>query len=116
MIKVNTKKIKRFFLGKNGQDGFIYKLFIYILLVGISFIFLYPLLKMLAKSIMGLEDLIDSTRNWVPSKPTFQNFKKAFEVLNFSKALKDSLIVTVVPTIAALLSSAVIGYGFACFE
>ena len=116
MVKVNKVKLKKFFLGKNGQDGFLYKLFIYILLIGISFIFLYPLLKMTAKSLMTLEDLVDSTKNWIPSKPTLKNYTTSIRVLNFSKAIKDSFFVALVPTAACLISSALIGYGFACFD
>ncbi len=113
---MNKNKVKRVLFGRRGNDGLIFKMFMYILLIGISFIYLYPLLRMLATSLMNLEDLIDSTKVWVPSTFQFSNFTKAMKTLNFWDSLFDSLKVSIYPTIIALVSSALIGYGFATYD
>ena len=110
------KTFKKFLLGERGESGFVGKFFMYLLLIGISFIFLYPILKMVSKSFMGLEDLMDPTVIWIPTKFVFNNYKKASEVLNFWKSLGDSLKVGILPTLCAVISSSLIGYGFAHFE
>lgn len=110
------KTFKKFMLGERGEAGFIGKFFIYLLLIGISFIFLYPILKMLSKSFMGLEDLMDPTVVWIPTKFVFKNYQKASEVLNFWKSFGDSLKVAILPTLCAVASSSIIGYGFAHFD
>ena len=110
------KTFKKFMLGGRGESGFIGKFFIYLLLIGISFIFLYPILKMVSKSFMGLEDLMDPTVVWIPTKFVGNNYRKAKEVLNFWESFKDSLKVGIWPTLCAVLSSSIIGYGFAHFE
>lgn len=117
-MKKKDKKIniKHFLFGKRGESGFLSKLFIYILLIGISFIFLYPILKMFVKSFMGLEDLMDPTVIWIPTSIAFKNYTKAFEILKYSERLKDSISVSLVPTICAVISSSIIGYGFARYE
>ena len=113
---VKKKSVKKFILGTRGESGFLGKFFTYALLIGISFIFLYPILKMLSKSFMGLEDLMDPTVIWLPRKFVFSNYKKANEVLNFWSSFKDSLKVGIFPTLCAVISSSLIGYGFAHFD
>ena len=114
--QVKRKSLKKFLLGHRGESGFVGKFFMYLLLIGISFIFLYPILKMLAISFMGLEDLMDPSVIWIPTKFVGSNYAKASEVLNFWKSLGDSLKVGIWPTLCAVISSSLIGYGFAHFD
>ena len=113
--QVRRRKLKILF-GSVDSSGFLSKLFLYIILIGISFIFLYPVLKMTVTSFMSLEDLIDPTVNWVPSVMMLENYTKAAQVLNFKNSLWDSILVSLVPTIFSVLSSALIGYGFSQYE
>lgn len=110
-----TAKLRHLLMGRRGNDGLLFKIVLYILLIGISFIFLYPLLSMFSMSLMTLEDLIDSTIAWIPRQVTFHNFVVAFETINFKEAFVASLKVSVYPTIATVVSSALIGYGLARF-
>ncbi|MFA7561026.1 MAG: carbohydrate ABC transporter permease [Candidatus Izemoplasmatales bacterium] len=109
-------KIKRILFGKNDKYGLIFKVIIYVLLIGISFIFLYPLLAMLAKSLMTVEDLINTSVAWIPRNYTFKNYTNAFQWMNFFNALFDSIQVSILPTIATIISSSLIGFGFARFK
>ncbi|MBI9009539.1 MAG: carbohydrate ABC transporter permease [Tenericutes bacterium] len=109
-------KVRKILLGKNGENGLIFKIILYTLLIGISFIFLYPLLIMLTKSFMTIEDLINSSISWIPREITLQNYANAFEYMKFFEALLDSLRVSIYPTLATVTSSALIGYGFGRFE
>jgi multiple sugar transport system permease protein len=110
------EKIKKILFGRNEQSGLIFKIVIYLLLIGVSFIFLYPLLAMFARSLMTLEDLINSTVSWIPRNPTLKNYQTAFIWMQFIKALTDSLQVSIMPTLATVISSALIGYGFGRFD
>ncbi|MCK9537454.1 MAG: hypothetical protein M0R05_07760, partial [Bacilli bacterium] len=83
------KKLKKILWGSRGTGGIIRLAALYVLLVGISFIFLYPLLQMLINSFMSLEDLIDPTTIWIPRKIVIANYQKAIAVLNFGKAFRD---------------------------
>ena len=116
MTDVSKKKLQRFLFGSLDEDGFITKFILYVILIGISFVFLYPLLQMLVKSFMSLEDLIDPTVKWLPSKLVISNYGKAMEVLKFWAALKDSIMVSLIPTVCSVVSSMLIAYGFAHFE
>jgi multiple sugar transport system permease protein len=109
-------RLRRRLFGRRGNDGLLFRIGLYILLVGISFIFLYPLLSMLSMSVMSLEDLIDSTIAWIPRNLTLSNYSVAFTWMNFEKAFAASLKVSIYPTVATIISSALIGYGFAHFR
>ncbi len=113
---MNTQTVKKILLGRKGNDGVLFKIVLYILLIGISFIFLYPLLSMLSMSLMSLEDLIDTTISWIPRNWTFQNYTNAFTWLQFGERLIDTLKVTIYPTLATVASSALIGYGFGHYQ
>ena len=109
-------KLKKVLLGSRGEGGLLKKIMIYVLLVGISFIYLYPILRMLALSFMSLEDLNDSQVNWIPTTMNFINYSKAFQSLSYMKSLWNSMLLSVVPTICILLSSSLVGYGLAKYR
>jgi multiple sugar transport system permease protein len=107
------KKWKSIVFGTYTKRGVLPTILLYLLLIGISFIFLYPLMQMLIISLMGLEDLLDATVIWVPHKLAFSNYVKAAVALNFWQALGDSILVALAPSLAIIVSSSLIGYGFA---
>ena len=109
-------KLKKVLLGSRGEGGLLKKIMIYVLLVGISFIYLYPILRMLALSFMSLEDLNDSQVNWIPTTMNFINYSKAFTSLSYMRSLWNSMLLSVVPTICILLSSSLVGYGLAKYR
>ncbi|MDP2425070.1 MAG: carbohydrate ABC transporter permease [Candidatus Izemoplasmatales bacterium] len=113
---LHKHQLKKLFLGRRGNDGLLFKIVLYLLLIGISFIFLYPLLSMLSMSLMSVEDLVDSSISWVPRNPTLRHFESAFVWMKFWESFLDSLQVSIYPTIATVVSSALIGYGFGRFE
>ena len=113
---MKNKKLKRILFGSYIKMGVVQYFIIYALLICISFVFLYPLLQMLVTSFMGLEDLIDPTTIWVPTKVVFKNYVKAAETLHLWKSLLNSFIVSLIPSICVVVSSSLIGYGFARHE
>lgn len=114
--KLNKDKLKKYMMGSKDRQGFLPGFIKYILLIGIGFVYLYPLLYMFSTSLMSLDDLLDASIKWIPSRFYFGNYSKAFRVMNFWKSLKDSIILAGLPTLFQAASCAVIGYGFARFE
>nr|WP_231607392.1 carbohydrate ABC transporter permease [Fictibacillus sp. 18YEL24] len=99
-----------------GTDGLLYKLLIYGLLVGIGFVYLYPLLYMGVYSFKSLDDLLNPLVNWIPTQFYTGNYEQANKVLNFFSTLMETLYVTVLPALAQTAVAAVVGYGLARFE
>lgn len=109
-------KVKKLFLGSRGESGILRNIIIYIVLIGISFIYLYPILRMLALSLMSLEDLNDSQINWIPTKLYFINYQRAFVALNYLESFKNSLLVSVLPTMGIIISASLTGYALAHYN
>lgn len=109
-------KIKHKLLGKTLTDGILYKIFIYMLLMSIGYIFLFPLLFMLSNSLKDIDDLLSPMVIWIPSKVYLNNYWLAFQTLNYFPTLIKSLTVTLVPALLQTFIASVIGYGFAKFD
>ncbi|MGM7702765.1 carbohydrate ABC transporter permease [Pseudalkalibacillus sp. Hm43] len=116
--KVNTvgTRLKKWLLGMQGNDGLVFKVFIYALLISVGFIYLYPILFMVSQSFKSLQDLLDPTVLWIPKELYFENFIKAWHVLEFPKTFLTSLLNSVLPAIAQMVSCAIVGFGFARFK
>ena len=55
----------------------------YFLLSALSFIFLYPFITMIVKSLMTDDDLYNITVKWLPSSPAWSNYDIAFRRMRF---------------------------------
>ncbi|GAB2574934.1 carbohydrate ABC transporter permease [Gracilibacillus alcaliphilus] len=109
-------KAKSFLFGVQGNQGFLLKLFVYLLLIGIGFVYLYPLIYMGSYSLKSLENLLNPLISWIPTALYLDNYVTAFQVLNFWTTLLQTLYVTVIPAVAQTVIAAIIGYGFARYQ
>lgn len=103
-------------LGSKEKQGFIKLFCIYALLICIGFIYLNPILHMISNGFMTLDDLLDSSINWIPSSFNLDNYAQAAKSMDFWTSLGQSIIIAGIPTICNLLSCSLIGYGLARFE
>lgn len=108
-------KVRRFFLGNAEKSGFVSKLLTYVILTGLGFVFVYPIFYMLSTSFMDSKDLVDSTVTWIPTHFTLDSFIKAGRTLDFWNGLRDSLIMTVLPSIFQTCVLALSGYALGRF-
>jgi multiple sugar transport system permease protein len=106
---------KRLF-GMQMTDGLLYKIIVIVLLVSFSYIYLYPMLFMLSNSFMSVEDLINPGVKWVPTEFIFDNYLRAFQVLELPGTIWTTTSYVLKVSLAATLSSALVGYGFATFK
>lgn len=85
----------------------------YLLVLGISFVILYPLLVKLTVSFMTEKDLMDLTVKWIPRSLTLENYQAALKALRLESALPNSMFYTVGVTAVQLLTCTLAAYGFA---
>lgn len=88
----------------------------YVFLILISYIILYPLFAMIALSIQSRHDIMDSGVHWISNSPSFENFRLAFEALEYPSALLNTVIVSGVSAFLEIFSCAIAAYGFARFQ
>lgn len=113
--KMTFTKMRKMFIGNRG-NGIIQKLCIYLFAVLIGFVFVYPLLKMLADSFMSAEDIVNPLVEWVPTSLYMGNYEKALKILDYFKSLGTTLYVSIFPALLQMLSCSLIGYGLARFR
>jgi multiple sugar transport system permease protein len=107
--------LKKFLLGMNG-DGFIYKLMMYIILITIGYVFVYPLFYMFMISLMSNTDLVDSSVQWIPTEVDFTNYRIAISALNMPESIFTTVFVSFALALGVTASSSVIGYGLARYQ
>ena len=81
----------------------------------IGFVMIYPLLWMLMSSFKESATIFRTVEDLFPERFTLENYSngwRGFGGVSFATFFKNSLIVTVTATIGAVLSSALVGYGF----
>ncbi len=98
------------------SSGFVYSLFRYLLLIGIAYIVLFPLLYMVALAFRPSEQLKDPTVVWLSKSYTLENILKATEVLEYFKSFWFTLRVAVLSAIVQVFSSSICAYGLARFK
>ncbi|MGO4183924.1 ABC transporter permease [Paenibacillus sp. FSL A5-0031] len=113
---VAASKVRKLLFGMGENDGFVFKAVVYLLLIAIGFVYLYPMLFMLVNSFMSLDDLVNSMIKWIPSTLYVENYSKALNVLDYEKTLLQTIGVAGLPALLQTISAGVIGYGFARFE
>lgn len=87
-----------------------------LLIAGISFIIIYPLLVKITVSLMTERDLYDLTVKWIPRQLTLDNYADAIGALRFQSALFNSLFLTFGITLIQLFTCTLAAYGFARYK
>ena len=94
----------------------LYALFVYVLLFGLAFVFLYPYLYMLSTSFKSYNDLINPTVKWFPKDFFFFYYRLAAQALDFVHSGLNTIFVAGVGTIGHVLVCSFVAYGFARFR
>ena len=90
-------------------------LFRYLLIFGMAYVILFPVLNMLSKTFS--EDIfVAATTKWIPKNIGFKNLESALEYLRYSKSFWLTLRLSLVNAIIQVSVSAIVAYGFARFE
>lgn len=92
------------------------QLLIYLYLLGISYVILYPVLYMFSMAFRPGEQVMDPNIVWIPTKLTFDNVRDVWVNLDYSALLVNTLKFSGVSTLLTLLSCGMVGYGFGRFQ
>lgn len=110
------KKINMSARAKKKTSNFLFSVFRYSVLIIIGFIVLYPLIFMFTTSIKDQVGMMDGVNVWLPVHTTFDYYKQAFEILDFSNSLKRTISLQLVSALIEVFACSIIGYGFARFD
>lgn len=108
--------LRSFFLGNRTSYGLIFNVLLYMLLIAIGFVYLYPLLFMFVTSMKSPEDLLNPMVQWIPTQFYTGNYEKAFRVLDYPNTLVSSIIISLIPSIIQAAVCSLVGYGLARYR
>lgn len=95
---------------------FVTKFLIFVLLIGLSYVILYPFLFKILAAFMAKEDLYNSLVEIVPMHWSLDNIKYILEKTDFNISLRNTGIYAILDAVLATASAALVGYGIAKFK
>ncbi len=87
-----------------------------LLLFGLCFLILQPLINKLSVSLMETDDLYDATIVNLPRNWTLGNYRLVTELIDYWKSMLNSLWVSLLVAVLQIVSATLVGYGFARFN
>ena len=84
-----------------------------VLIVGLSFVILYPIIQKISTSIKDKADLYSPIVVFIPEHYTLDNFKQAIAIMDYWETLFNTFALTGTTTILTAVSCALAGYAFA---
>ena len=93
-----------------------YSLFRAVLLIGLSFVILYPLLLKVAISLRSAEDILDSSIILLPKHYTFNNLANVMDTMNYWKAFGNTVLICTLSGLLHVFSCTLVAYSLAKFQ
>ena len=102
-------------------NSFFYKklavaIFRFVLLLGISYIILFPFFSKISASFMSPQDFIQSDVKMIPKFPTLNTYKYLIIENHYLQAMLNSFILSGICAVIQMFVAAFVGYGFAKFK
>ena len=109
--RLKAKLLSGYFIG-----NIVWFLFRFIILLGVSFVIIYPFITKIAGSFMSQDDFIDVTVRLIPKNFTLDTYKAIFTELGYWEAFMNTLILSLSCAILQMFVSCLVGYGLAKFR
>lgn len=109
------KSIRRLVL-RSKFSNIVRKMFIYIALMSLAYLLLYPLIFIVTTVFRSTADLNNPAVVWITRHYTWDNLLKAIDKLNFFKTFGFTVSLALPCAILQTISCSLAGYGFARFK
>lgn len=87
-VKIRFRRTLRRYVARFTLRGLVFSGLRAVLLIGMCYIIVFPMLSKISSSFMSTEDLFDQTVKWISRRPTLLNYRDAFYEMEYS--LRDS--------------------------
>lgn len=94
----------------------VWPFFRFLILFGLCFVILYPLIYMFSTAFRPNVQMTDPSIIWLPKSLTLQNMIDTWETMDFTKALGRTLKVNLICSLLSVVTCALTGYGLARFN
>lgn len=101
--------------------GTVWPIFRFLILFGLGFVIMYPLLFMISTAFRPNAEMNDPSIVWIPKSLTLDNIKQTagvmkFDILGLDNTIINTIILNVVSSVLQVLTCSITGYGFARFK
>lgn len=96
--------------------GYVWPFFRAVIIFGLSFVILYPILYMISTSIRPQSEMNDPSIMWIPKTIRMENFVEVWNAINYPSTLWNTLVLNIVSSVLQVGTCALTGYGFARFK
>lgn len=97
-------------------QALIYALTRSVVLAGLSFVLLYPILYIFSMAFRPSNEVLDPLVVWIPRTFTLENIRSAFSGMQYMNSLWQSMRISLVSSFISVMVYSLVGYGFARFE
>jgi len=94
----------------------VWKVFRFVILFGLGFVIMYPLIYMISCAFREKADMSDPTVMWIPRHYTFDVITETLDAMDYWETLGTTLLLNIGCSLFQVISCAVTGYGFARFK
>lgn len=98
------------------RSRWIGRLLIYLFLIDVAFVFIFPFFHMIVTSLKSPDDIRDITVGYVLNTLHWDNYKFAWDNMGMPTTMFNSIITTAVATLGHVLSCSFVAYGFARYK
>ncbi len=96
--------------------GSVWPIFRFLILFGLCFIILYPLIFMVSTAFRPDAQMNDPSIVWIPKSLTLQNIQETWDVMKYGATVLNTIKLNLVASILQVITCAITGYGFARFN
>ena len=116
MKQTDRKEVRRLHTHNRRPAEIAWVIARFVILSGLCFIILYPLIYMVSCAFRTRADMNDPTVMWIPRHLTLDIIRETWKAMDFSTTLQNTLILNIGCSLVQVVTCAFTGYGFARFR
>ena len=94
----------------------IWPIFRFLILFGLGFIILYPMIFMISTAFRPSEQMNDPSIIWLPKSLTMKNIEDVWKIMDYGNTAINTVLLNLIASVLEVLSCSITGYGFARFK
>ena len=114
--RVSASAEDRRYLRRKALADKVWPFFRAVILIGLGFVIMYPLIYMISCAFRDRADMSDPTVMWIPRHYTLKVIAETIDAMDYWKTLGNTLLLNIGCSLVQVFSCAITGYGFARFK
>ncbi len=99
-----------------GFKGFFLGLFRWVVLIGVAYVIIGPVLGIIARSFFSDADNYNTMVYMIPQSPTMERYEIAWKTLNYTQTSLSTILYSVSLMLIQVFMCSMVGYGFARYD